>query len=545
MIRGRRRGASLAGISLLVTSIVTACSRPEATATSSTESPPATVTSLRDVSLPDLSTTTSSVRAQLEEGHARASRLATRSDAPTVERANAYGEVGKLLLAGQWFEASEPYFSNARQLAPGEFRWTYYLGQVARIRGDLAAAVRYFEEARRIRPDDVPTLLWLGEVHVVAGRPEAAEPPLRAALERDPRSVAARFRLGRAALAKQDYAGAVRHLEDALALAPDALGLHHPLGLAYRALGDRARAESHLARARPLQGVAPHDPLMQELNEALNSPKAWEGRGVRALDRGDWNAAADGFRKALELEPDNPSVKQRLGTVLYLQDDHEGARRAFEEALALSPTHPPSHYSLGVMLETSGQYLEALEHYRAAVRHDPAYVEARVRLASLIRRGGQTDAARVEFERVLAIDPQSAEALFGHAMTLMALGRYREARVRLEQGQDIHRGQIDFAIALARLLSAAPDASVRDGQKALEVLNALSEAQRRVDGGETMAMALGETGRYGEAADWQRGAIEAARQAGQRALADRMTRALALYERRQPNREPWRAGELP
>jgi tetratricopeptide (TPR) repeat protein len=499
---------------------------------------------VRPVSLPDLSTMAESVRTQLRESHDRITRLSASPESPASDLADAYGEMGRLLLAAQCFDEANAYFANARLLNPSDVRWVYYLGQVARILGRLDDAVSFFEEARRGRPDDVATLIWLGEVHLMAGQPDDAEPPLRAALALDSRSVAALYRLARVAVARRNYAAAVRHLEDALALAPDARGLHHPLGIAYRALGDHARASAHL-RFGSNEGVAPPDPLMEELNDLLNSSRAWEGRGVRALDRGDWKMAAEHFRRGVGLDPGNPSLHQRLGTALHMMGDAQGADAEFRRALTLSPTHPQSHFSLGVTLETSGHPREALARYAAAVQHDPSYVEARLRLAALLRQVGHVDASRAEYERVVAIAPHSPEGTFGHAMSLVALGRYREARTRLEQGHEAFEGHPDFANALARLLAAAPDAPVRDGRKALAVMEALTEAQKRVDGGEAMAMVFAELGRFTDAAAWQDRAISAANGAGQAALAGRMTEALRLYETGRPNRVPWRPGELP
>jgi hypothetical protein len=91
------------------------------------------------------------------------------------------------------------------------------------------------------------------------------------------------------------------------------------------------------------------------------------------------------------------------------------------------------------------------------------------------------------------------------------------------------------------VLAAAPDSRVRDGRRAMAVMERLSEEQQRMDLGETMAMALAETGRYEEAAALQREAIAAA----PAEIAERMAANLTLYEAGQPSRTPWRDGEIP
>lgn len=499
---------------------------------------------LRPVSLPDLSPMTPSVQTQLQESHDALMRQVASRDTPAADLGAAYGKVGKLLMAAQCFDAAEPYLSNARTLLPTDGRWPYFLGHVARTKGRLPDALSFFEEAVERRPEDVAALIWLGDVYLASGRPDDAESPLKKALEKDGRSVATLYRLGRVAMARRDYAGAVKHLEEALAVAPSAPGLHYPLGLAYRGLGDQARAQAHLGREHALEGLAPPDPLMQELNELLNSPTSWEARGVRALNRGDWATAAVHFRRGAELDPKSPSLRHRLGSALYMMGDAQGALREFERAISISPKHAQSHYSLAVLLESKGRVEEALQGYSAAVRYEPTYVEARIRLADLLGRVGRPDASLAEYNRALSIDPRVPEAAFGYAMALVALGRYKEALKRMEQGTESYPGELDFAYAMARVLAAAPDASVRDGRRALAVMAVLTDEQQRKDGGETMAMALAEVGRFGEAVVWQRGAISAAERAGQPEVAARMAENLKLYEKGQPCRTSGRNGEL-
>jgi tetratricopeptide (TPR) repeat protein len=138
--------------------------------------------------------------------------------APGLDLGEAYGEMGKLLMAAKYFDLAEPYFLNAQTVAPRDRHWPYYLGHLYRTKGALAQAAAFFEQALERRPDDVATLIRLGEVHLLEGRPAAAALLFAKAIAVQPGSLAARFGLGRAALAQQDYGGAVAHLEGVLAL---------------------------------------------------------------------------------------------------------------------------------------------------------------------------------------------------------------------------------------------------------------------------------------------------------------------------------------
>ena len=79
-----------------------------------------------------------------------------------ADRADAYGELGKIPMAADHRDAAEPCLLNAQTLAPQDFRWPYYLAHLYRENGDLAKATPAFERALQIRPDDVDALVWLG-----------------------------------------------------------------------------------------------------------------------------------------------------------------------------------------------------------------------------------------------------------------------------------------------------------------------------------------------------------------------------------------------
>ena len=143
------------------------------------------------------------------------------------------------------------------------------------------------------------------------------------------------------------------------------------------------------------------------------------------------------------------------------------------------------------------------------------------------------------YENVLRLNPAVSQASFGYAMGLVRLGRYQEARARLDRDVKAFPDQPGLIHALARLLAAAPDDRVRDGARALMLVEELLKAQRTLALAETMAMTLAEVGRFDEAVTWQRDALEFARKNGPTDIVARLTENLRRYEARQPCRTPW------
>ena len=377
-------------------------------ATACSSRPAAPTVALPTAALPDLARTEKSVQDQIAAGYAALQSKTNDADA--------YGEVGNLLLAAEYSDAAEPFYLHAQALAPDDARWPYYLGHVYMNRSAPEKAIASFERALQLRPGDIPTLVWLGNVRLDQGQPDLAEPLFDRAIAAQPALVAALFGAGRAALAKRDYSRAVDRFERALSADPRATIVHYPLALAYRGLGDTASAETHLSQRGDVE-VAPPDPLMVALRDVLRSSRAEEERGERALNNRDFDGAVLHFKASLASAPDNASVRQKLATALSLRGDANGAIAELEEAIRRAPRLAPAQYSLGVLLAQQGRLGDATGHFEAAVAADPAFPAAR----------------------------------YAYALALAQTKRYEEARRQLAEGASRFPDRKEFGDALARL----------------------------------------------------------------------------------------------
>jgi tetratricopeptide (TPR) repeat protein len=528
-------------VALLVALAAGACSsKPEAPAP--VPAKPAGTYTLRKITLPDLSHAAPSVQQQLRDVYASLQRKIDGTSTPTDQLALAYGQMGMILMAAEYNNEAEAALLDAQTFNPRDPRWPYYLAQLYKTRGDAPKSAAAFARALDLQPNDVPTLLWLGEARLDEAKPDEAERLFAKAASLQPASVAAQYGLGRVALARQDYARAVPSLEKALSLDPQATVIHYPLAMAYRGAGDQAKAQAHLAQRGTL-AIKPDDPLMKQLDAMLNSAIGYEVNGADALDRGDWKGAADAFRKGIEVAPQEASLHHKLGTALALLGDGPGAVGEFERSIALDPSFSKAHYSLGVILAATDQAPAAIKHFQAALKSQPGYVEARLQLAHTLRRSGQPEASLAHYAQIVKEDARVPEARFGYAAALIRLRRYAEARDYLAEAVTLYPSELSFANAEGRVLAAAPDDKVRDGRRALRFAQAVLRQVRTSDTLETMAMAQAELGQFTEAVTWQKQAIAAAEQAGERESAARIADNLRLYEARKPCRTPWRPGE--
>jgi tetratricopeptide (TPR) repeat protein len=464
------------------------------------------------------------------------------------ELGTAYGEYAMILQAAEYYEAAEPAYLNAQALMPGDLRWPYYLGHLYKSTGQTDKAIQAFTRALDLGPSEIATLIWLGRLYLEAGKPEAAEPLFARAAALPPKNVAVLSGLGQAALARRDYKRAVSLLEEALALDPASASIHSPLANAYRGLGDEAQATAHLKMWKNTEILVP-DRLRMDLDLTLESGLSYELRGVRALEARDFKAAEGFFRKGVDLTTPatalGRSLRHKLATARFLQGDIQGAMKGFEEVARLAPAEgldessAKANYSLGVIMATSGKTTEAIDRLSAAVKYNPNYSEALMALGDTLRKAGRFDASLKPYADVVRINPRATDARFGYAMALVRLRRFREARDWLSESARIQPDHPEFSHALARVLAASPDAAVRDGARAMSLVEELFKTSKTTALGETMAMAMAEVGQFVEAAQVQRGVIAAAERAGLTRDVRQMTANLRHYERGEPCRMPW------
>jgi superkiller protein 3 len=246
------------------------------------------------------------------------------------------------------------------------------------------------------------------------------------------------------------------------------------------------------------------------------------------------------LRKAIASDPTDAVAHLYLGIALTRTGDPDAGLESFRRVLALDPASERAHMYAATILLVRGRDEEAAAHMRGALESHPDFVPAHLALAQTLQRLGDQKQSQQHYARAVELDPGNAEARLGRAFTLIALGRHREARDALEADIEIFPDEGAFQHARARLLAASPDAGVRDGRRALEAAERLAKQMPSLGLGETIGMALAETGQHGQAVAWQLQLIQAAQEQGTpAAILERLRRNLKLYRDAEACREPW------
>jgi Flp pilus assembly protein TadD len=222
--------------------------------------------------------------------------------------------------------------------------------------------------------------------------------------------------------------------------------------------------------------------------------------GAVLVQQGRPEAALEHYQKALDLRPDAPG-HNNLGAALLQSGRVDDAILHFRKAVALQPGYAEAHDNLGIALSQIGQVNEAIREFQRALAIRPDHAESHYNLGLVLSMNGRADEAIVHLEKSLAAEPNDAAAHANLGVALVRKGRFHEATAHFETSLRLQPDNADTCKNLAWLLATCPDASARNGTKAIE----LAEKAVRLSGGTDPAMfgplaaAYAEAGRFSDA----------------------------------------------
>jgi tetratricopeptide (TPR) repeat protein len=220
----------------------------------------------------------------------------------------------------------------------------------------------------------------------------------------------------------------------------------------------------------------------------------------------------------------------------YWQD----SETLWTRTLACTTNNYAAHYSFGSALRQKGRLDEAIVQYQEALRINPAYANALNNLGTALRQKGRVDEAITQFRLALKVMPDNEAIHFNLAKALFQKGKVDEAIIQFQWALQIEPTDMEVQNNLAWLLATAPQAPLRNGDRAVQLAR---QANELAGGGNpiilhTLAAAFAEAGRFSEAVETAQRALRLAGAKSNTVLAGQLQVEMKLYQAGRPFHSP-------
>jgi len=219
-----------------------------------------------------------------------------------------------------------------------------------------------------------------------------------------------------------------------------------------------------------------------------------------------WHDTGSLWSYTLSVSPENDGALTGLAMIEVARGETEDAITHCRHALALRDGNGAAHYGLALALSRQHKIDEAIEHWQKSLEIQPDNMNARNYLGAALAGIGRTPEAIEQWQQTLAFDPDDGNA----------------------------------ANNLGWILATSPDATLRDGAKAV----AYAKRATNVPGGDnplvyrTLAAAYAENGQFADAISAAEHAKQLAQATGNSELVGELDHCIELFRQQRTLRVP-------
>ena len=356
----------------------------------------------------------------------------------------AWGRFGMVAHAHELLDEAAVAYRRAESLDPTDVRWPYFLGDVLSIQGeDHAAAAAAFGRTLELAPGYGPAHWRLGRARIAQGRTGEAARALERALDLAPDLQPARLALAQVRLSLGELAASEALLEEILRDDPDHRQALSTLAQVTMRQGrtEEARRIAERAEAAPFYNLY-SDPLMdQVVAESASAVALWQ-RAQAFLQNGDYEQAAIGLSRVVELQPDNADAHHQLAVAYRNLGRPAAARRHLERVVELAPELVDARIQLAGLLLEEGRGRAAIPHLAKVAELSPDDPDVDWYLGRALVQAGEPGRAVEAFGRAAEKDEVT-----GTTPPVWALNEWGNALARL--------GRLDAAMEVFRMALVA------------------------------------------------------------------------------------------
>jgi tetratricopeptide (TPR) repeat protein len=270
------------------------------------------------------------------------------------------------------------------------------------------------------------------------------------------------------------------------------------------------------------------------------NPDCWMAHnnlGTVLLQKGQIDNAIAQYQQTLQMAPEAADADYNLGNAFLQKGEVEAALTHYQRAVSVIPKDPDIHVGLGNALWQKGKAEEAIYHYRKALELRPYYFAAHYDLSTVLLEKGEIDDAIRHGQVALTIRPDVPAVHTNLAVALLAKGEIADGIRQFEKTLEIAPRSVPALNNLAWIFATYPDATFRNGAKALELAQQADEFSGHGNPVilRTLAAAYANAGQFSRAIEVGQLALSFIDR--QSPLANALQREIAGYQASQPYRE--------
>jgi tetratricopeptide (TPR) repeat protein len=243
------------------------------------------------------------------------------------------------------------------------------------------------------------------------------------------------------------------------------------------------------------------------------------------------------YRNAVRIHPTLADARHNLGIALLQIGKVDEAAACFNEIIKQGQGSAKVYYDLAIALKYQGKYDEAISSLNKTLKLDPNYAEARKRIGILLTLKGRIDEAIPYFNESLGTESRTdkVKTYYNIGSAYEQKGRYKEAIRFWNMALELEPGNIPILNSAAWLLATTDDTSIEDANRAIEFSERACELTRYKDPSilDTLAAAYAASGRFEDAISTANKAVDYAKAAGYKDLANDIQERIKLYQARQ------------
>jgi len=253
-----------------------------------------------------------------------------------------------------------------------------------------------------------------------------------------------------------------------------------------------------------------------------------------------YEQALSNFKRALAINPRYFDARSGIGKVLLKQGKFDEAVACFEQMLQQKPNHPDAHYNLGLVLAEQGKYAGALEHFHKALRVKPNWAEVYYEMSRAFYLQGKRELALKYCAKAVRLRCDFRTARINLAETFAKMDKFRLAVEHFYKALEYEPDDIHALRTVAWLLAVVEDDDIHDPGAAVKLAQRACELTnyKQAEMLDALAIAYAAAGRFAQAVQTAKQALELAVAGGQEELTLKIHQRLQLYQAGQPYRQP-------